>query len=514
MQTERIRIGREESNDIWVDHPSVRAHTLLIYLKEEHYCIKVYDGAKVLLNGVPVTGMHRLYSGDRLGIADREFLYARDDTPAECALGLTVLVDGVVAHAETFRRTRTRIGRRDTDLCINDPAVGDKHLMLECYSPDGIYVQDLGVATGTLLGGKKIIDRVQLRDGATLQIGRIGLRIHVLPTDAHGLLLAEALSDQPKVPLAAPSPMDRSPGKRLDPSAQGPRRRQADARPVQGGFIRPLHQQNAEIAAVVSEPEHDAQQVPPTEIGSLQQIMRQAQLQQHARLIAERPPLSDPELSSRPPPSMREIGPSATRSSSPGITVRTADQPPPVPTRPQRPDLPRETLAPRPRQPLSDEPLVLVSGPAKRSGFYDARTDVLDTEAVRSRRDDPAQWLQEAEQHFGARSQGAPLTMALDVVSGRELNGEAALRSSPEPVRRSKSPEPATLRPSADPSRLARPLGEAELRANPGILRDRPELQDRDLSGPLAERQSDGSRRPVQARVIDRSRRLDENDTK
>lgn len=312
LDADRIRIGRDTANDIWIDNPAVRPHTLLVYKKDDEYCIKVYDGAKVLLNGVPVTGMHRLYSGDRIGVADREFLYGRDDSPPEIAVGLTVLVEGVVSHAVTFRRTRVRIGRRDADLVLNDASVSDKHLMLECYSAEGLYACDLGSASGTFLKGERIEERSKLTDGCVVQVGRIQIRVHMLPTDAHGLLLSAGLPDQPKVPIAAPMPMDRSSGQRHDPSAQRTRARNADQQPVSGGFIRPLHAANASSMAVhqrpppepppseLPGPERQPGQalVPVTAIGSLQQLMMRGQhMQTEADLAArgtpEPPPPSD-----------------------------------------------------------------------------------------------------------------------------------------------------------------------------------------------------------------------------
>lgn len=506
IESERVRIGREESNDIWIDNPAVRPHTLLIYAKDETHCIKVYDGAKVLLNGAPVSGMHRLYSGDRIGIADREFLYGRDDTPAECAVGLTVMVGGLVAHATVFRRTRVRIGRRDADIVLNDAAIGDQHLAIECYGHDGLYACDLGSPTGTVLRGVRIEDRVRLTDGAVLVMGRISLRVHVLPSDGHGLLLAQALPDQPKVPLAAPAPMDRSPPQRHDPSAQGPRRRIADQRPVAGGFVRPLHQNNATAEPPPPEPNryaparthlesavHDDDDVPVTEIGSLQHILQRAHQQKVSEQQAQRQ--QRPVVDERPAVRVK------------AEVMQAGERPPPLPEARARTHEPLRVRS-------HDKEMVEVS--ASPTGFHEQMTNVLDTDAIRARTRGGADWRVEAERHFEQRPSGAPLTMALDVSTGEE---------SPTRFRRDDRPrtwvgqaEPAPPPPSApnlrqaDRSRLDKArLSESELAANPGFYRERPDMQEQ-VDGPVRDRKADVSRRVGLAPNIDRSRRLDPDD--
>ncbi|MSP93307.1 MAG: FHA domain-containing protein [Myxococcales bacterium] len=303
---DRIKIGRDQSNDIWIDHPAVRPHTALIYKREDQFCLKVYDGAKLLLNRVPVNGMHRLYSGDRIAIADREFIYARDDTQPEVSVGLTVLVEGIVQHAVVFRRSRIKVGRRDADVLLPDPSISDNHLVIECYSADGFFAFDLGSATGTLVNGVRVDERCRLHDNATLQVGHVMLRVSLLPPEAHGLLMAAPPSVEDMRNLrAAPPPMDRSPGRRLDPGAHSPRQRQADQRPQNGGFLRPLHQQNASAGMpavqrtppppplpLVGEPREAPPvmaPVPVTEVGSLRDILARARAPHLGGHVADMP---------------------------------------------------------------------------------------------------------------------------------------------------------------------------------------------------------------------------------
>jgi pSer/pThr/pTyr-binding forkhead associated (FHA) protein len=319
---DRVRIGRDQSNDIWVDHPAVKPHTALIYKRESQFCLKVYDGAKVLLNKAPVAGMHHLYSGDRIGIADREFVYGRDDTAPDIAVGLTVMQDGAVQHAVVYQRTCIRVGRRDAEVLLSDPTVSDQHLVIECYSGDGLYAFDLGSATGTLVNGTRVEERCRLYDNDLLQVGHMALRVTLLPSDAHGLLMLQRpTAEDLKIPPMAPPPMNKAPGQRLDPSALSPQRRQGSAGPVAGGFVRPLHQQNAStgIPAICNTPppaplpepsERDPNpmgHVPVTEVGSLQDILARAKAA--SRDAAPRPTPSRPESPTQPQPQAPVVPP-------------------------------------------------------------------------------------------------------------------------------------------------------------------------------------------------------------
>ena len=361
LDAERVRIGRDVSNDIWIDHPHVRPHTLLVFRRDADHHLKVYDGAKVLLNGAPVVGIHRLYGGDRIGLADREFLYGRDDTPAEMAIGLTVMRGGAVLHACVLRRTVVRIGRHGSDLQLDDPSVADNHLILECYGTDSVFVVDPVASNKSQPPGAA--ERRRVGEGALLQVGIFSLRLHLLPADAHGLLLPTARPDKPKIPLGALPPMDRSPGQRRDPGAQSPRQRAADLSPVQGGFIRPADAANAGSERTDLPPPLQAALVPVTEIASLAMIRAAHEA---------RPPQ---------PPAVR-IKPEVLAAAGEDVLPPWQGAPPPLPSAPPLHDqntqvLDQDAIAVRLREqppPLRPPSGVFVSGPL---------TQVLDTTAGR-----------------------------------------------------------------------------------------------------------------------------------
>lgn len=363
LEAERVRIGRDVSNDIWIDHPHVRPHTLLVFRRDADHHLKVYEGAKVLLNGAPVVGIHRLYGGDRIGLADREFLYGRDDTPAETALGLTVMRGGAVLYATVLRRTVVRIGRHGPDLSLDDPSVKDAHLSLECYGSDSIFAVE----------GTSGAERRRVTEDALLQVGIFSLRVHLLPADAHGLLLPTARPDKPTLPLGAPPPMDRSPGVRRDPGAQSPRQRVADARPVQGGFIRPADSPNAGSQRAGSPPPLQEALVPVTEIASLEMIRAAHDARPHL-------------------PAVR-IKPEVLAAAGAEVLPAWHAAPPPLPQKPQ---------------------------------LHDQNTQVLDTDAIAGRMRDQPPPL-----HPPGMAERIPMTAVLDTTGARGELAHAAPAQAP-----------------------------------------------------------------------------------
>lgn len=466
-----VRIGRDQSNDIWIDSPAVRPQTCLVYHRDGAHHLKVFEGARVLLNGQAVRGLNRLYSGDRIGVGDRELLYGRDDSPAQVAVGLTVMLDGELRHAVTYRRTRIQIGRRDADLVLDDDSVADAQVMVECYSDVALYAVDLVGRDGTAKNGKCFEDRCVLHDGDLLQFGRVALRVTILPLEAYGLLLTAPLPERPLVPPAAPKPMDRSPAQRMDPSAASARARQADGRPVQGGFVRPESNPNAAVPAAVPldrrppAPEPLPEVAAPadhagpaaTQIGSLQQMLRDAQKAQAAASIEPqhtvmadavrsqlgefapraapararapeqlRPDEIVPVESQAPLPSARDQVVSGNAPvERPAVRIQI-DRPPPPARAPERKPVwqdessQRENLRVRPRETEPDPRMVAVSGSAHRpgtGGFHDQRTEMLDTQSVRdvSRTDwhqDPV--LRRVFSNSVMRPEGAPSTEVME----------------------------------------------------------------------------------------------------
>ena len=183
VAAEQVRIGRDQTNDIWIEHPDVHAKAVIIARRDTADVLKVHKGARVRLNGEFVSNARRLRSGDRIGLADREFLYARDDMMPDLALSLTISRGEQVLRAVVIRKPRIRLGRRDADIVLDDASVSDRHLVIEAFAPDALFVSDAGSSMGTRLDGMKLDGRARLADGARIRVGRLTLAVRVLPAD-------------------------------------------------------------------------------------------------------------------------------------------------------------------------------------------------------------------------------------------------------------------------------------------------------------------------------------------
>ncbi len=183
----RLRIGRDpERNHIYLDHPACPQLALVIFERDGVDVVKVYEGARVSVNGALVQGMHRLYGGDRLRVGDRDFYYGRSDTPPELALGLTIAFGGEVRQATVVRAASIILGRGG-DVVLDDPSVLETHARLECFGEGAVFVVPLPNAA-CWLDGTRIDQRASLVDGARLQLGRVEVGVRVLPAEGLGLL--------------------------------------------------------------------------------------------------------------------------------------------------------------------------------------------------------------------------------------------------------------------------------------------------------------------------------------
>lgn len=75
-----------------------------------------------------------------------------------------------------LKKRKTVFGRTDGDFNIKDPNISKKHMVIEVWSADNIYVRDLSSTNGTFLNGIQIITS-KLKDGDLLQIGSTKLKV-------------------------------------------------------------------------------------------------------------------------------------------------------------------------------------------------------------------------------------------------------------------------------------------------------------------------------------------------
>jgi len=307
-----IRIGRDESNDIWISHESVLPQHVLVFERDGAHHIKVYRDAQVRLNQIFVTGIQRLYNGDKLLIGPREMLYVQDEGTAEHALGITILAPDdertvIVQGAWLTNRTITRVGRGDADLTLSDRLVARRHAVIEHYCHDGLFLYDAGTEIGTSLNGERVGGRRRLRPGDLITIGSTVMRVSIHPITAYGLLDPDA-----------PPTATEAPEHRLGRVVPAPH--QIDHAPetaARRGFVRPHTSPNVVVpeqarprAAARRDTDYAAPSAPDPEAPA-------------PAAAGPQPPRRKPERKPEPAPAPQQL--SAPQSSTPGYWEEDGD---------------------------------------------------------------------------------------------------------------------------------------------------------------------------------------------
>lgn len=75
---------------------------------------------------------------------------------------------------------KTKIGRnRSNDIVLNDPEVSDEHVLL-MHRENKVILQDLMSAKGTLINGKPVGERIELKDSDKIKIGKTSFIIKII----------------------------------------------------------------------------------------------------------------------------------------------------------------------------------------------------------------------------------------------------------------------------------------------------------------------------------------------
>ena len=72
------------------------------------------------------------------------------------------------------------IGREGADIALDDPKVSRKHAEIGLYGPGAYVLRDLASTNGTLINGKRVQDRVKIRNGDLIRVGDSGLRFSII----------------------------------------------------------------------------------------------------------------------------------------------------------------------------------------------------------------------------------------------------------------------------------------------------------------------------------------------
>ena len=69
-----------------------------------------------------------------------------------------------------------RIGREGADLMLEDEKVSRKHAEIGLYGPEAYVLRDLASTNGTLVNGRRVSEKVKLKNGDLIQIGDTKIR--------------------------------------------------------------------------------------------------------------------------------------------------------------------------------------------------------------------------------------------------------------------------------------------------------------------------------------------------
>lgn len=132
----------------------------------------------VTLNNRPIEEQ-RLSHGDKIGLGTWEGRFVSSVQVASRLLRLIVTrLDDEVRVELPVAGSITVIGRVEGDVIVDDPGVSSRHLEIENFGPGLRFVRDLGSTNGTELAGEPLgYDRVELKDGAVLTIGRVRIEV-------------------------------------------------------------------------------------------------------------------------------------------------------------------------------------------------------------------------------------------------------------------------------------------------------------------------------------------------
>lgn len=91
----------------------------------------------------------------------------------------------------SFRKSQITIGRKSSDIVLNDTDISRSHALIEVFSPKSTFIRDLDSTNGTFLNKKKI--KVEkLKSGDEISVGNSVLCISLENTEASDKTLQES----------------------------------------------------------------------------------------------------------------------------------------------------------------------------------------------------------------------------------------------------------------------------------------------------------------------------------
>ena len=160
LSVSAVTLGRDESNDVVIDAPSVSDfHAEIINDSHSPVIVDLLSANGTFVNEQRISGRCQLNAWDiiRLGTVELEVTDPNSHRPEDCALRPESDLLGAVFHA---LGASTVIGRDEAcDITIDSKLLSRRHARL-IIEDDRLKVIDLGSANGTYLNGERVDEAI------------------------------------------------------------------------------------------------------------------------------------------------------------------------------------------------------------------------------------------------------------------------------------------------------------------------------------------------------------------
>jgi len=180
LATERVKIGKDEDNDIVIRSPDLEGHHAEIYIAGSHYVLDAVTNNPAVVNGKIAEGPRRLYNGDVIDLGGQTMTFVKVPAASDTVLQFGIWGAGEPPYFVLLNRPEFTVGFGGSDLHIADEFIGSPHCTIENFCAGTTFVVPTTQERSTLLNGIGISRRARLNDGDVLQLGttEIAVRLH------------------------------------------------------------------------------------------------------------------------------------------------------------------------------------------------------------------------------------------------------------------------------------------------------------------------------------------------
>ncbi|GAB4293421.1 MAG: hypothetical protein Kow0090_07760 [Myxococcota bacterium] len=197
MKTDMITVGRDPSNDIVLNAPSVSRRHARIYIWEGKYCIEDLGSSNgVYVNGHKISEAVAIDPSCRIDVGGFELSFGAAPAPAAGGTNISQIMRQRPATSPAVSSIRliglsepvrdqvfplpvmgeATVGRADTNsVAIHHNSISRNHARI-IVGGGKVVVQDLGSSNGTYVNGQKI-SKQDAPPGAEIRFGHVVLRL-------------------------------------------------------------------------------------------------------------------------------------------------------------------------------------------------------------------------------------------------------------------------------------------------------------------------------------------------